>query len=179
MYPDRKIIGIDTLQASVGQGLLLYLVAQKKKEGASIEETADYARMIRDQVSTWFTLDDLEYLQRGGRISATTAFVGGLLNIKPILHVDKEGRLINVAKQRGRKKAFAELVKRYGELAMDPSNGPVAIADGDCIEDKKLLAEMLKNKYGVTPIIDESVRAVIGSHTGPSVIVLSFLRKTK
>ena len=178
-YPERKIIDIDTLCASVGQGLLLYMTVQKKNSGATIEETAEYVRNTMMSIGTWFTVDDLDYLKRGGRVSATTAFVGGLLDIKPILHIDNEGKLISVAKQRGRRKALAEIVKKYGELALDPANGPLAVANGDCREDTDLFISMMKEKYGVEPVIDENVRAVIGSHTGPSVIVVCFPAKER
>lgn len=178
-YPGRKIVCVDSLAASAGFGLLLYLAVQKKRDGASIDETAAYIEEIRPQLCHWFTVDDLAYLKRGGRISPTVAFVGGLLGIKPVLHVDDEGHLVNVTKVRGRKAAIKALSDKYGELALEPKNGTVFISHGDCLDEVKKLAEIMKNDYGVCINLITDVGSVIGAHSGPGTIALFFLGKNR
>ena len=141
-YPDRKIIVVDTLAASAGIALLIDLVIEKKNAGATIEEAAQFAEDIKLKISHWFTVDDLVYLKRGGRVSATTAFVGNMLGIKPVLHVDDAGHLINVSKVRGRKTSIAALADKFGELAVDTANGKVYISHGDCLKDAEELAKI-------------------------------------
>ncbi len=178
-YPDRKILTVDTLAASAGYGLLVYLTLQKKNEGATIEEAAAFAEATKLSICHWFTVDDLVYLKRGGRISATTAFVGNALGIKPVMHVDDEGHLINITKVRGRKTAIAALADRYGELALDPENGTVFISHGDCLKDVEELQKILKDRYNADVMIVTSVGAVIGSHSGPGTIALFFQGKNR
>ena len=134
-YPERKIIIVDSLSASAGQGLLLYLMVQKKNSGCTIEEVADYAENIKLNICHWFSVDDLVYLKRGGRVSPTVAFVGTVLGIKPVLHVDNEGRLISVTKARGRKAALNTLIDKCGELGEDIKNGTIFISHADCKDD--------------------------------------------
>ena len=178
-YPERKIIAVDTLAASAGFGLLLYMIVEKKKGGATIEEAAAYAEEIRLSICHWFTVDDLVYLKRGGRVSATTAFVGNALGIKPVLHVDNEGHLINVSKVRGRKTAIAALADKYGELAKDRESGTVFISHGDCLSDVQELVNLLKTRYNATVDIITDVGAVIGSHSGPGTLALFFVGKER
>ena len=178
-YPDRKIITIDTLQASAGFGLILYLTSKKQKEGATLEEAATYAREIAPITCAWFTVDDLVYLKRGGRISATTAFVGNALGIKPVMHVDNEGHLINRFKVRGRKTAVASLADQYGKLARDLSGGTVFICHGDCIKDVDLLSDLLQERYGASVDLVTYTGPVIGSHSGPGTLALFFLGKER
>ncbi|MBR3422991.1 MAG: DegV family protein, partial [Clostridia bacterium] len=147
-YPDRKIITVDSLSASAGFGLLLYLTVGMKDEGATIEEAAAFAEETRFHLCHWFTVDDLVYLKRGGRISPTLAFVGNALGIKPVLHMDDEGHLINMSKVRGRRSSVLALADKYGELALDRKGGTVFICHGDCDEDVETLKRVLADKYG-------------------------------
>ena len=172
-YPDRKIIVIDTLCAALGQGLLVWHASRKQSEGMAIDELAAWVEENKLHVCHWVTVDDLSHLKRGGRISATTAIVGTMLNIKPIIFVDDEGHLINTAKVRGRKTAMEYLGKKLGETATDLET--VFIGHGDCPEDAAALEALLKEKYGVKNVITGYVGPVIGAHTGPGVLVVFFL----
>lgn len=174
-YPDRKIITVDTLAASAGYGLLVYLAVQKKNGGATIEEVAAFAEETKLSICHWFTVDDLVYLKRGGRVSATTAFVGNALGIKPVMHVDNEGHLINITKVRGRKTAIAALADKYAELAVDPENGTVFISHGDCLKDVQELEKILKERHNASVDVITDVGAVIGSHSGPGTLALFFV----
>ena len=178
-YPDRTIRVIDTLAASAGEGMLVYLAAKKQKEGATLAETADYIESIKLNLSHWFTVDDLVYLKRGGRVSPTAAFVGNMLGIKPVLHVDNEGHLTPVTKIRGRKMSLKEMADRYTETAIDPAEGPVFISHGDCLKDAEDLAATLKSRHGVETEIITDVGPVIGAHAGPGVLALFFLGKER
>lgn len=178
-YPDRKIITVDTLSASAGMGLLLYLTVQKKNEGASIEQAAQFALNNRLNLCHWFTVDDLVYLKRGGRVSPTVAFVGGLLGIKPIMHMDNEGKLINMFKARGRKAAIQAIADKYGELSLTPTQGTVFISHGDCIDDAKTLADIIKKTYGINVQLFADIGPVIGAHSGPGTLALFFLGKER
>ena len=180
IYPDNKIITIDTLAASAGQGLLVYLANEKKKSGDTIDEVADYVKSNIPNVCHWFTVDDLVYLKRGGRVSPAVAFVGGILGIKPILHVDDEGRLINMDKVRGRKAALKTLVDKYGQYAINKGKDDVVfLCHADCIEDTQDLSKMLKEEYDVTVQYVADVGPVIGAHAGPGTIAIFFLGEQK
>lgn len=172
-FPDRRVIAVDTLSASAGQGLFVYLAAEQKKNGASIEEAARFVLDKRMNLCHWFTVDDLKYLKRGGRISATAAFVGGMLNIKPVLHVDDEGKLTAVCKVRGRRAALRTIVDKYEELAED-KNGIIYISHGDCMEDVTEIKTMLEEKGGKVEVITD-VGPVIGAHAGPGVLAVFYL----
>ena len=174
-YPDRKIRVIDTLCASLGQGLLVWYACQKRDAGMKFDELADWVESHKLNLCHWFTVDDLMFLKRGGRVSAATALVGTMLQIKPVLHVDDEGHLINVSKARGRKASIEALAKKLGETGLPGENDTVFISHGDCIEDVKILEKILKEKYGVKEIFTYYVGAVIGSHSGPGTIALFFL----
>lgn len=178
-YPENEIIAVDTLSASAGQGLLLYLVLQQKKQGASIGEAARFVLDNRLNMCHWFTVDDLEYLKRGGRVSPAVAFVGGVLGIKPVLHVDNEGHLVNVSKARGRKAALKAIVEKYGELAQDASNGTIFMCHADCIEDVEQVKEMIKDKYGAKVELVADIGPVIGAHAGPGTIALFYIGKER
>ncbi len=178
-YPDRKIIVVDTLAASAGQGLIVKLTADKKKEGASLKETAAYAESIAPKLAHWFTVDDLVYLKRGGRVSAATAFMGGVLGIKPILHVDDEGHLISMGKVRGRKPSLLALAKKYTELAEHPESGTVFICQGDCREDAEFVASLIKKEHGVDVELITDIGPVIGAHSGPGTLAVFFLAKER
>ena len=178
-YPDRTIRVVDTLAASAGFGLLVYLALEKKKAGATLEEVAAYIEEIKWKLCLWFTVDDLVYLKRGGRISPTAAFVGNVLGIKPVLHMDNEGHLINMFKVRGRKTAVASLADQYGKLAEDLAGGTVFISHADCMNDVEELKNLLSTRYGASVQIVANVGPVIGAHAGPGTLALFFIGKEK
>lgn len=175
-YPDRKIITIDTLAASLGQGLLVYYAAQMQQEGKSIDETAQWVQDNLLHMCHWFTVDDLMFLYRGGRVSKTAAFAGSLLNIKPVLHVDDEGRLIPIEKTRGRMKSIRRMFEHFKETHTEPlSNQTLAISHGDCLEDALALKKMVEDEYGPQKFIINYVDPVIGAHSGPGTLAFFFL----
>lgn len=174
-YPDRKVRVVDTLSASMGQGLLVWYVCRQRQQGATLDEAYAWAEENKFHLCHWFTVDDLMYLKRGGRVSATTALVGTMLQIKPVLHMDDEGHLINVAKTRGRKASIDALAKKFGELGQGYDNSTVFISHGDCLEDAQYLEKVLKERYGVKEVCISYVGAVIGSHSGPGTVALFFL----
>lgn len=177
-FPGRKVTVVDSLAASGGYGLLLYLCIQKKDGGASMEELEKYAVDIRLNICHWFTVEDLVYLKRGGRISAATALAGAVLGIKPVLHVDDEGHLINMSKVRGRKASVKALADKYGELAKSDVPGApqtVVISHADCLDDANALSDILKKEYGVSPVLTTGIGPVIGAHSGPGTLALFFV----
>lgn len=173
-YPEAKILTVDTLAASAGEGLMVYLTVEQKKAGATVEEAAAFCEALVANTSIWFTVDDLVYLKRGGRISPTTAFVGNALGIKPILHMDEAGHLVNVSKVRGRRASLLEMAKKYDELATD-KKGVVFISHGDCLADAEFLANTLREKHGADVKIITDVGPVIGAHSGPGTLALFFV----
>ena len=174
-YPERKVLVVDTLCASLGQGLLCWHTAKKRLEGASLEEARDFAENNKLNLVHWFTVDDLHFLKRGGRISGATAVVGSLLQIKPVMHVDDEGHLVAVSKARGRKAAIQMLAAKVGETAFEPQAQTMFISHGDCMDDARYLADLLKENYNVPEVIINHVGPVIGSHSGPGTLALFFL----
>ncbi|MBP3594893.1 MAG: DegV family protein [Lachnospiraceae bacterium] len=174
-YSDRKIVVIDSLCASAGQGLCVYLAVQKRDSGASFEELAEYLEDIKLNICHWFTVDDLVYLKRGGRVSATTAFVGTVLSIKPVMHVDNEGKLIPISKCRGRKASLSALADRYGELRDKSKSGTVFISHSDALEDAEYLRDLLKSRYGTEVEIITDIGPIIGAHSGPGTMALFFV----
>ncbi|MBQ8304340.1 MAG: DegV family protein [Clostridia bacterium] len=178
-YPDRKIITIDTLCASAGQGLLVYLAVLEKEKGASIEQVAQYVQGLIPNMCHWFTVDDLVYLKRGGRISPTVALVGSVLGIKPILHMDDEGHLISRGKARGRKAAIAALADKYGELAKKNAPRKVFLCQADCMDDAQLLVKMLGEKYKVDVDYVADIGPVIGAHSGPGTLAIFFIGENR
>ena len=178
-YPERKIIAIDTLCASAGEGLFVKLVLDKKNEGATIEEAADFANALIPKLAHWFTVEDLVYLKRGGRVSPAVALVGGMLNIKPVMHVDDEGHLIKVGTVRGRKQSLNILADKLMETAEDPANGTIFISHGDCEEDARYLADTIKSKGGNNVEVITNVGTVIGAHSGPGTMALFFVAKQR
>ena len=176
-YPDRKIIVVDSLSASLGQGLLVWLAQQKKELGQTLEDVADWAEKNKLKMVHLFTVDDLNHLYRGGRVSRTTAIVGSMLNIKPVLHVDNEGKLTAIGKVRGRKKALQELVKLMDEKIGIFGAGcdTIFISHGDCEQDAQYVAEKVKEKYNIKNIIINQVSATIGAHSGPGTMALFFV----
>ena len=173
-YPDRKILTVDTLSASMGQGLLVYLTVQQKRAGATIEEARDFAEKNKFHLCHWFTVDDLHHLRRGGRVSATSAVLGTVLNIKPVLHMDNEGRLIFMEKVRGRRASIKRMLEKMRETAIEPEKQIVFMSHGDCIEDAEYLAGRIREEWNVEVVINY-VGPVIGSHSGPGTLALFFL----
>ena len=178
-YPGRRVVVVDSLAASAGHGLLLWLAVKKKREGASLDEVAKFCEDTRQHVCHWFTVDDLVYLKRGGRVSATAALAGAVLGIKPVLHVDGEGHLINMMKVRGRKASIKALADKYGELHKDGMDGTIFISNGDCEDDAKILADMLKDRFGAKVELITDIGPVIGAHSGPGTLALFFLGQHK
>ena len=174
-YTERKILVVDTLCASLGQGLLVWYACKKRDEGMTLEQLYHWVEENKLHICHWFTVDDLMYLKRGGRVSAATALVGTMLQIKPVLHVDDEGHLVNVAKARGRKASIDAMAKKVAELGGNFDNSTCFISHGDCLEDAQYLAQVLKEKYSVKEVIIGYVGAVIGSHAGPGVLALFFM----
>lgn len=173
-YPERKLYTVDTLCASLGQGLLVWYAARERDRGHSIEEVRDWIEEHRLNVCHQFTVDDLYFLKRGGRISAATAVVGSMLQIKPVLHVDNEGHLINIGKVRGRQAALKALVDRMEETALDSGSLTVFISHGDCLEDAQTVADMVKKRFGVEDVYINYVGPVIGAHSGPGTVALFY-----
>ena len=171
-HPGSKILVVDSRCASLGQGLLVYLAARKKGEGLGLEELRDYVENTKLHICHWFTVDDLNHLKRGGRVSAAAALVGTMLQMKPVLHVDDEGRLIPVSKVRGRKASLKALVDKMEELVVDPS--VVFISHGDCGDEARELGEAIKAKFPVERLEINYVGPVIGNHSGPGTMALFF-----
>ena len=174
-YPDRKVIAVDSLCASLGQGLLVKHAVDKKNSGATIEEVAEFVENNRLNLCHWFTVEDLFFLKRGGRVSAATAVMGTVLQIKPVMHVDDEGKLINVEKARGRAASINSLFAKMKETAIDPEKQTIYISHGDCYDDAKKLADMITAEFGITDILINEVGPVIGAHSGPGTLALFFL----
>ena len=174
-YPERKIMTIDSLCASLGQGLFVHYAVQKQREGATMEELAAYLEELRPHLCHWFTVDDLMYLKRGGRISASTALLGTALQIKPVMHTDNDGKLANVSKARGRKASIRALVDRMEQTAIAPSSQTVFICHGDCIEDAEYAAGLIRERFGIQDIVINYTGPVIGAHSGPGTLAIFFV----
>lgn len=178
-YPERKILVLDTKCACLGEGVLLYYVLKKKEEGASIEEAYTYADELKEHIGHYVTVDDLNHLQRGGRISKTSAVVGSMIKIKPIIVLNEEGKLEVIGKERGRKKAINKIVDLAVEHTGDYKNEIVMITHGDCLEEAEFLASIVREKMGVENILINNIGTVIGGHTGPGVLAVFALADTK
>ena len=174
-YPDRKLFTVDTLCASLGQGLLVWHAVEQKRKGASIEAVRDWVEENKLHLCHWFTVDDLHFLKRGGRISAATAVVGSMLSIKPVLHVDDEGHLINVGKARGRGASLTALVDHMEQTAIDPAGQTIFISHGDCLADAEKVAADVKARLGFKEVVINTIGPVIGAHSGPGTVALFFL----
>ena len=175
-FPERKIHVVDSLAASGGQGLLVWYAVQHARAGESIDQVRDWLEENKLHLAHWFTVDDLMFLFRGGRVSKTAAWAGTLLNIKPVLHVDDEGHLIPMEKVRGRKKSLNALIDHMEKSANKPiSDQMVFITHGDCIEDAEYVAAKIKERFGVKEVVINYVDPVIGAHSGPGTMALFFL----
>ena len=178
-FPDAVIRAVDTLCASMGQGLLVDLAVQEKRKGKSLEEVASFVQETIPHLCHWFTVGDLSQLRRGGRLSAGKAIVGNLLNIKPVLHVDHEGRLVPMESAKGRKKSVEALVRHMEETAIAPETQRIYISHGDCLGDAEVLAAALQSKLGVASVTIGDVGPVIGAHSGLGTLALFFLGKER
>jgi len=178
-FPDADITIIDTKAASLGLGLIVYYSNEMLKKGASKQEIVEWVENNKLKVNHWFTVDDLNHLKRGGRVSSTAAAIGTLLSIKPILHVDDEGRLIPVAKAKGRKKSLKALVDILKERVVNPEDQMIFISHGDSVEDALLVKEMILKETSVKNFIVNPIGPVIGSHAGPGTIALFFLGESR
>lgn len=178
-YPERTLRAVETFAASGGQGMLVYLACKKAAAGATLDEVGDFVVETRDHLCHWFTVDDLMFLFRGGRVSRTSAWAGTMLNIKPVLHVDADGALIPVEKVRGRKKSIKALVDRMEKTAIDPTSQTVFITHGDCIDDVEVLKSEITERLGVTDFVVNYIDPVIGAHSGPGTLALFFLGTEK
>ena len=172
-YPDRKICTVDTLCASMGQGLMVWLAVQEQRKGKSLEEVRDWVEENKLHLCHWFTVDDLHFLKRGGRISAATAVVGTMLSIKPVLHVDDEGHLISMGKARGRGASLTALVDHMEQTVTDVDT--VFISHGDCLADAEKVAAEVKKRFGTKDVVINNIGPVIGAHAGPGTVALFFL----
>lgn len=179
-YPERTCVAVDTLCASLGEGLLVVLAAKKKEQGATLEEVRDYVEGIKLNLAHLFTVDDLFFLKRGGRVSTMTAVAGSALGIKPMMHVDNDGHLVKIGIKRGRRASIDALCDHMQELAVDPAEQLVFISHGDCEDEAEYLAERIKEKMGVKqPILVSHVGPVIGAHSGPGTMALFFIGKER
>ena len=173
-YPGKLYV-VDSLCASLGQGLLVHLVLDKRDAGASAAELAAYAEAMRLRVNHWFTVDDLMFLKRGGRVSAAAAVMGSVLSIKPVLYVDNEGHLIPVSKVQGRKRALKALVDKMAELAPGAQDWPIFISHGDCEADARAVEGLVKKQNGADITLFNAISPVIGAHSGPGTAALFFI----
>ena len=174
-YPGSRVVVVDSLCASAGHGLLVYLAKERRDAGAALDELAAYVTETVPRVCHWFTVDDLVYLKRGGRVSAAACFAATVLGIKPVLHVDDEGHLISMAKVRGRRLALKAIADKYLATALDPAGGIYFISHGDCLEDAERLESMLTEAVGHKAAHISNIGPVIGAHSGPGTLALFFL----
>lgn len=176
-HPDCRIIVVDTLCASMGEGLLVYKAVQLREQGKSLDETVQWINANLLNFVHAFTVDDLNHLYRGGRVSKTAAVIGTLVGIKPVLHVDNEGHLINIDKIRGRKKSLLALVDYMEQKTKDypHKNDMVMISHGDALEDARFVRDKIRERLGIENFMINDLGPVIGAHTGPGLIALFFM----
>ncbi len=179
-YPDRKIMVVDSLAAAAGQGLLVHYACLNREKGMSLEENVRASEELKLHVCHEFTVEDLKYLARGGRISKSTAVLGTIINIKPVLHVDDEGHLVAVGKVRGRKASLNALVDNMeSHLTEEFDNDIVFIGHGDCIEDAEYVRDRVKEKFGIRNFMINYISPTIGAHAGPGTVALFYLGKNR
>ncbi len=178
-FPEGHIYVVDSLSASRGQGLLIYLAAQKKREGLTAEELAAWVEQNKLHICHWFTVGDLNFLKRGGRLSAGAALFGTMLSIKPIMHTSDEGKLVPMGKVRGRKASLRALIDKVGELGVDLDKQIMFICHADCLTEAREVADELKRRYGVREVYIHYIGPVIGSHTGPDTMGLFFVGRER
>lgn len=174
-HPDVKIISVDSISASVGMGLLVQHAMNLRDEGKTIEEVRDWLESNKHRVCHWFTVGDLNYLKRGGRLSASAAWFGTALNIKPVLHVEESGGLVPVEKKIGRKKAIQRLIDRCKETVIDLETSPIIVLHADVPDEAENLKDMVEEQIGTKNIVIAELGPVIGAHAGPGAIALIFM----
>lgn len=173
--PAWDIVVVDSLAASMGEGLLLYHVVQLREQGKSRDEIAAWLAENKLRLAHWFTVEDLHHLKRGGRLSATSAVIGTLLQIKPVLHVDDSGHLIPMDKVRGRKKSLSALAQKLFDTIENPEEQVIFISHADSKEDAEYLAQLIRDQVPVRDIWINQIGPVIGAHSGPGTVALFFL----
>ena len=178
-YPERTVRTVDSLAASMGEGLLVYHAAMRRLAGDSLNEVADWVEQNRNRLCHWFTVDDLHFLHRGGRVSGAAAVMGTMLGIKPVLHVDDEGHLIPMEKVRGRRQSLDALVQHLADTVAEGENETIFVSHGDCAEDADYVAEKLRGRFGIVHIETNFIGPVIGSHSGPGTVALFWLGSHK
>lgn len=176
-YPERKIASVDSLSASMGQGLLVHYALQKRDEGLDFEQNVQWIKDNAQNTIHWFTVNDLHFLHRGGRVSAASAYFGSMLKIKPVLNVNWEGKLIPREKVQGRKRALRALLEKAQEFAIEPDKQMMFLSHGDCLEDAQWLAEKVKEELHVPEILISQIGPIIGCHSGPGTVALFFMSK--
>ena len=174
-FSEVKVVVVDSLCASMGEGLLVYYAAKLRDDGKTVDEVKDWIEANKLKLCHYFTVDNLFHLHRGGRVSKTAAIVGSVLGVKPILHVDDEGRLTPVSKIRGRKQALCELVDRMQSVVGHNKNEIIFISHGDCYEDAVFVADLIKERFGINNFMIDYIGPVIGTHSGPGTVALFFL----
>lgn len=174
-FPEAKLLAVDTLCASLGQGLMLDLAVQKKRSGQTIEEVRDYVEAEKRSICHWFTVADLDFLRRGGRLSAGKAIFGSLLHMKPVMHTDDSGGLTPVETVKGRRKSMEAMVAHMGQTAIAPETQRIYISHGDCLEEARELAKLVRLKMAVQEVVIGMVGPVIGAHSGPGTLALFFV----
>lgn len=179
LYPERKIVLVDSLCASLGQGLFVHYAVTMKEQGKSLEEVAAWLEENKLHLCHQFTVDDLFHLHRGGRVSKATAILGTLINVKPVLRVDDEGHLTSVCNVRGRKKALLKLVDNMSEQMEGYQNDIIFISHGDCLEDAEFVAAQVRERFGIQNILIDYVSPTIGAHSGPGTVALFHLGKNR
>lgn len=178
-YPDRKLRVVDSLAASMGEGLLVYHAAKMRDAGMDLEALCDWLTENRNRLAHWFTVDDLNHLKRGGRVSGAAALFGTMLGIKPVLHVDDEGHLIPMEKVRGRRQSLDSLVQHMASAVENPEKQMIFVSHGDSLEDAEYVAQQVKDKFHVKAVEINPIGPVIGTHSGPGTIALFYLGKNK
>lgn len=178
-YPEREILTVDSLCASMGLALLVYHCVQKQREGANLKETYEFAENIKRNICHWFTVDDLNHLKRGGRISSTTAVIGSVMNIKPVLNVSDEGKLESIYKARGKKLAIAKMVEQIGQHFDPDLNDFIFITHADCADDADLLARSITKNYGINDFVISNIGPAIGAHTGPGALAVFYVGESR
>ncbi len=179
-YPDRRIVIVDSLSAARGYGLFVHLVYNKKESGATLDEAKDYAEELKWKITHWFAVDSLEHLRRGGRVSRASAFLGTMLNIKPVLAFNNEGKIIPVEKIRGRKKSLIAMVDKMQDDIDEPDGQIVYVGHGDAPEDAEYTARLIRERFpSVGEIITHYIGPVIGAHSGPSTIAIHYIGKKR
>ena len=174
-YPERKVLCVDSLCAAMGQGMYVMYAVEKRNEGLTIEQTAQWLEDNKLNMAHWFTVETLTYLKRGGRVSGATAVIGNLMSIKPVMHVDNEGKLVAVHKVRGRKASLDALVEHMEKTAIKPEEQVIYISHGDCLEEAEYVAQLCRDKMHVKDVVINILDPVIGAHAGPGTMALFFL----